>query len=111
VLAVSPAALRLAVSAESTTARNLAERGALTLCLIGPDGAAYVKTAAQPLPAEPSLSAQGLVAFEARVEKVLVDAPAAGEKAHLTSGITFTADDPEFQAQAWATTLDALRRA
>jgi Pyridoxamine 5'-phosphate oxidase len=111
VLAVTPAALRLAVSAESTTARNLAERGALTLCLIGPDGAAYVKTAAQPLPAEPSLSAQGLAAFEARVEEVLVDAPAAGEKAHLTSGITFTADDPDFQAQAWGTKLDALRRA
>jgi hypothetical protein len=111
VLAVTPAVLRLAVSAKSATARNLAARGALTLCVIGPEGAAYVKTAARALPAEPSLDAQGLAAFEARVEEVLVDAPAAGEKAHLTSGITFTADGPEFQAQAWATKLDALRRA
>jgi hypothetical protein len=111
VLAVTPAVLRLAVSAESTTARNLAERGALTLCLVGPDGAAYVKAAARPLPAESSLAARGLVAFEARVEEVLVDAPAAGETAHLISGITFAVDDPEFQAQAWAAKLDALRRA
>jgi hypothetical protein len=111
VLAVTPAALRLAIPGEATTARNLAERGALTLCLIGPDGAAYVKAAARPLPAEPSLVAQGLTAFEARVEEVLVDAPAAGEKAHLTSGITFTADDLEDQAAAWSARLEGLRRA
>ena len=61
--------------------------------------------------AEPSLAAEWLVAFEAHVEEVLVDAPAAGEKAHLTTGITFTADDPEGQARAWAARLDALRRA
>jgi hypothetical protein len=111
VVAVTPATLRLAVSAKSTTARNLAERSALTLCLIGPDGAAYVKAAARALPAEPSLAAEGLVAFEAHVEEVLVDAPAAGEKAHLTTGITFTADDPEGRARVWAARLDALRRA
>jgi hypothetical protein len=111
VLAVTPAVLRIAVSAKSTTAYNLAARGALALCLIGADGVTYVKAAARALPAEPSLEAEGLAAFEARVEDVLVDAPAAGEKAHLTSGITFTAEDPEFQAQTWATKLDALRRA
>jgi hypothetical protein len=111
VLAVTPALLRVAVPATSTTARNLGARGALTLCLIGPDGVAYLKTAARALPAEPSLDAQGLVAFEAAVEDVLVDAPAAGEKAHLTSGIAFTTDDPESQERAWAARLEGLRRA
>ena len=111
VLAITPAELRLAIPGETTTARNLAERGALTLCLIGPDGAAYVKATARPLPAEPSLAAQGLAAFEARVEEVLADAPPAGEKAHLTSGIAFTTDDPESQGRAWAARLEGLRRA
>jgi hypothetical protein len=111
VLAVTPAVLRVAVSAKSATARNLAARGALTLCVIGPAGATYLKTAARALPAEPSLETQGLAAFEARIEDVLVDAPAAGERAHLTAGITFAADDPEAQARAWAARLEGLRRA
>jgi hypothetical protein len=111
VLAVSPHLLRIGVSATSTTAHNLAARGALTLCLIGAEGVHYVKTAARALPAEPSLEAEGLAAFEARVEDVLVDAPAAGEKAHLTGGITFAADDPEAQARAGAGRLEGLRRA
>ena len=85
-----------------------AERRALTLCLVGPDGAAYVKAAAHALPA-PSLAEEGLAAFEAHVEEVLVDAPAAGEKARLTSGITFVSDDPRGQARAGAARLDALR--
>lgn len=111
VLAVTPALLRIAVPAKSTTARNLGTRGALTLCLIGPDGVAYLKTAAQALPAHPSLDAQGLLAFEAHIEDVLVDAPAAGERAQLTSGITFATDDPEGQERAWAVRLEGLRRA
>jgi hypothetical protein len=40
-----------------------------------------------------------------------VDAPAAGEAARLTSGITFAADDPAGQAREWAARLAALRRA
>ena len=111
VLAVSPLLLRIAVSAKSTTARNLAARGAMTLCLIGADGVHYVKTAARALPAEPSLEAEGLAAFEARVEDVLVDAPAAGERAHLTSGITFATDDAEGQERVWTARLEGLRRA
>ena len=51
------------------------------------------------------------MAFEAHIEDVLVDAPAAGEKAHLTSGITFATDDPEGQERAWAARLEGLRRA
>jgi hypothetical protein len=111
VLAVTPAVLRFALSASSTTAHNLAARGAVTLCLIGPGGAAYVKAAARALPTERSLAEKGLVAFEARVEDVLMDATAAGETARLTSGITFAPDDPVGQASEWAARLDALRRA
>jgi len=111
VLAVAPAVLRFAVSAGSTTARNLADRGAVTLCLIGADGAVYVKAEARPLPAETSLQEDGLVAFEARIEDVLADTPAAGEGAQLTSGITFAAADPAEQARTWAARRAALRRA
>lgn len=111
ILALSPIVLRLAVRAESATARNLADRGALTLCLIDADGATYVKAHARPLPPEASLEAQGLAAFEAHVEDVLVDAPTAAEKAHLATGITFTADDPEDQARAWSDRREGLRRA
>jgi len=111
VLAVTPAVLRFALATTSTTGRNLAARGAVTLCLIGPEGAAYVKAAARALPAERSLAEKGLVAFEAAVEDFLVDAPAAGETARLTSGITFVADDPVGQAREWAARLDGLRRA
>ena len=111
IVALSPTVLRLAVRGDSATARNLEDRGALTLCLIDADGAAYVKARARPLSSAASLEAQGLVAFEAHVEDVLVDAPTAGEKARLASGIQFTAEDPEAQARAASARLDALRRA
>jgi len=110
ILAVDPTRLRLAVPAASTTARNLAARGAVTLCLIAPAGVAYVKAAARPLPAEPFLAGQGLAAFEVHIEDVLADAPAASEAARLATGITFTTDDPAFSRDR-AARLDALRRA
>jgi len=111
IVALSPTVLRLAVRGDSATARNLVDRGALTLCLIDAGGAAYVKARARPLSSEASLEAQGLVAFEAHVEDVLVDAPTTGEKAHLASGVTFTAEDPDAQARAGSARLEALRRA
>lgn len=111
VLAVTPSRVRLSVSAGSTTARNLGDRRALTLCLVGPDGVAYVKASARPLASEPWLAAKGLAAFEAEVEDVLVDSPAPGEDARLTSGIGFAAADPERQARESAARLAALRRA
>ncbi|HUG53189.1 MAG TPA: hypothetical protein VMR21_06290 [Vicinamibacteria bacterium] len=111
VLALTPTILRLAVSGGGTTARNLRDRGALTLCLVGPDGAAYVKAAARALAPEPSLSAGGLAAFEARVEDVLADSPARGEEARLTSGITYAAADPARHSRDAIARLEALRRA
>jgi hypothetical protein len=111
VLAVTPTRVRLTVLGASTTARNLGARRALTLCLVGPDGVAYVKASARPLAPEPWLAAQGLAAFEAAVEDVLVDSPAPGEGASLTSGIAFASADPERQARESAARLEALRRA
>jgi hypothetical protein len=112
VLAVTPALVRLAMAATSTTARNLAARGAVTLCLLSAaEGATYVKADARALPPEPALAAEGLSAYEARVQDVLADAPAAGENARLTSGITFASSDAAGQASRGAARLEALRRA
>ena len=111
VLALSPSLVRLAVSAGSTTERNLRERRAVTLCLVGPDGACYVKAAARALPSEGSSSDAGIAVFEAAVEDVLVDSPAPGEEAWLTGGITFAAGDPARRARESAARLEALRRA
>jgi hypothetical protein len=110
VVALSPTVLRLAVRGASTTARNLIDRGALTLCLIDPDGATYVKAHARPLPPEVSLEAQGLAAFEAHVEEVLVDAPTASEAARLATGITFATDDTA-RSRDRPSRIEALRRA
>ena len=109
VLALAPDVLRLVVAAGSTTARNLAARGAITLCLVtAAEGALYVKARARALPA--GVLGAGLAAYEARIEEVLADSPAAGEEARLTSGITFVSDDPARRA-IWARRLEALRRA
>jgi len=110
IVALSPTVLRLAVRGDSATARNLVDRGALTLCLIDADGATYVKARARPLSSAASLEAQGLVAFEAHVEDVRADAPAASEAARLASGITFATDDPAFSRDG-ASRIEALRRA
>lgn len=112
VLAVAPDVVRLLVAGGSTTARNLAARGAITLCLVtAAEGAIYVKARARPLPSLPALGAGGLAAYEARIEEVLADAPAAGEEARLTGGIAFVSGDPARQAATWVARLDALRRA
>lgn len=111
VLAVTPGVLRLVVAAGSTTAGNLASRRAITLCLVtAAEGALYVKARARPLPALGPAFA-GRAAFEAHVEEVRADAPAAGEAARLTSGIAFVSEDPRRQAADGVARLEALRRA
>ena len=111
VLAVTPEVLRLVVAAGSTTARNLAARGAITLCLVtAAEGALYIKACAHPL-ANFALGGGALAAYEARVEEVLADTPAPGEAARLESGIAFLSEEPARQAAAAAERLAALRRA
>jgi hypothetical protein len=98
VRAVTPDILRLVVAAGSTTSRNLDTRAAITLCLVtAAEGALYVKARARPLPAT-VLTKGGQAAYEARIEEVLADAPAAGEAARLTGGITFVSEDPPRRA-------------
>jgi Pyridoxamine 5'-phosphate oxidase len=111
VVALTPTRIRLAVADTSTTARNLRARQAMTLCLIEADGVAYVKASARPLAPEPWLAARGQAAFEAHIEDVLVDSPAPGEAAWLTSGIRFAVDDPARYVHESAARIDALRRA
>jgi hypothetical protein len=111
VLAVTPEVLRLVVAAGSTTARNLAARRAITLCLVtAAEGALYIKARAHPLRAFAD-GGGGLAAYEARVEEVLADTPAPGEAARLTGGIAFVSEDPALQAEARVERLAALRRA
>ena len=95
ILALGPAALRLAVAAGSRTADNLRQRGALTLCFLLPGSAHYVKARATELegglPDHPRLAA-----FQAQVQDVLEDHPLPATEGHaeLVSGITFRKPAP-----------------
>src|SRR5262249_61277389 len=87
-LAVEPDAIRLAVGAGGSAARNLAERGAATLLIIEPERTVYVKCRA----AGPPLVASPLARFTLRVEDVLEDAAAEWEGgARITAGIGYAA--------------------
>lgn len=109
VLAEGPATLRLAAYADSTTAENLRLRGAVTLCLVEPGAAHYVKARAReltsPLP--------GRAVFEATVEDVRADEVDATREdmAVIATGITFRTTNPERRAQADEAIRDALRAA
>ncbi len=106
ILAPSPVEVRFAVGGASRTARNLRERGAVTLCLLAADLAAYVKARASERAAD-GLPA-GFVRFDARVEDVLLDE--AGEDEHgarLSAGIAFTVGDEA----AWSAGVAAVRGA
>jgi hypothetical protein len=111
IVALSPRRMRLAVRDGSTTARNLGARHAITVCLVDPEGVAYIKAAARRLAPGPWLAARGLAAFELEVQDVLVDAPAPGEPAWLTSGIRFAVEDVERYLQDSADRIHALRQA
>jgi hypothetical protein len=75
--AYTPSTLGLVVQAHSTTARNLAARGAGTLLLVEPDAVLYVKTRAVDGPLDVGGGDHGLGYFLLAVEEVLEDA--AGE--------------------------------
>ncbi len=111
VVAVDPRRLRLALYRTSGTSGNLRRNGHLTLCLIEPGMAYYVKTVAKeqqdPLNGFPELAR-----FEAAVEQVLVDQaredlePGAG----VTGGVTFRLGRPEAQVLTeWRAVVDRLQ--
>jgi hypothetical protein len=105
-LAVTPKAIRLAVGADGSGARHLAERGAATLLVVEPERTVYVKCRAAGAP----LWAPPLARFTLEVEDVLEDSAAAWEGgARITGGIVYAPalglDAPEVKA-----TLALLRQ-
>lgn len=77
VRAYTPSTLGLVIQARSTTARNLASRGAGTLLIVEPGAVLYVKTRAVDGPLDVGDDDLGLGYFLLAVEEVLEDA--AGE--------------------------------
>jgi hypothetical protein len=91
VRAYDPGTVGVVIQGRSTTARNLAERGAGTFLVVEPDTVTYVKTRAVDGPLDvtddPGL---GLGYFLLGVEEVLEDAPADWEGGvRVTSGIQY----------------------
>ena len=85
-LAVDARTLRLAIAAESRSARNLEERGVGTLLLVEPTLTIYIKCRAMGAP----LRLGDLARFSLAVEDVLEDSPTAEEgDARITGGITY----------------------
>jgi hypothetical protein len=108
VLAMDARTVRFAAYRESTTAANLRERGAITLCLIAPGSAYYLKARASEL--QPAGS---LARFEAVVEEVLADEARADLEgaATITSGIGFRVPDAAARLEAWSAQIEDLRTA
>ena len=104
-LAVDARTLRLAIGAQSRSARNLAERGVGTLLLVEPTQTVYIKCRAMGAP----LRRGELARFSLMVEDVLEDAPTAEEgDVRITDGIRY-APAPALE-EAWAkAVLAALR--
>jgi len=112
VVAVDRRRLRVALYRTSRTSENLRRNGKLTVCLIGPGAAYYLKTVA----VEQRDSMDGLAElsrFEATVEAVLADQAREDLEpgARLTGGITFDPGRPPEQVlQGWQAVVEGLRR-
>ena len=112
VVAVDPRRIRLALYRTSRTSGNLRRNGKLTLCLIGPSMAYYVKTATGEQQ-NPMQDFAELARFEATVEMVLADQTREDlePEATLTGGITFRFGRPVEEAlRGWQAVVDGLRR-
>ena len=103
--AVSPTLLRLAIAAQSGSARNLQDRGVATFLVIEPEQTIYVKCRASGAP----LLMGALARFELSVEDVSEDAAAEWEAgAGITSGLTY-APAPDLGSPETRAILAALR--
>ena len=90
VRAHSPSTVGIVIPAGSTSARNLATRGAGTLMIVEPDAVVYVKARAVDGPLEVGDDAFGLGYFLLAVEDVLEDTAGAWEGgARITSAIEY----------------------
>ena len=111
VVAVDRRRLRLALDRTSRTAGNLRRSGRLTVCLIGPNMAYYIKTAVGTLQ-DPMVGFAHLARFEARVESVLADQAQTEFEpgACITGGILFDPGRPVAATlQDWRAVVDGLR--
>jgi hypothetical protein len=109
VRAYDPGTLGLVIQERSTSARNLAERGAATLLIVEPDAVFYVKARMVDGPLEVADAAGlGLGYFLLAVDDVLEDAAADREGSmRITSGLTY--GPPPDLGASWArATLAAL---
>ena len=91
--------IRLAVSRDSRTARNIRQNSRLTIMVIDREMAYYVKGATREI--SPALAGfPSMVGLSMEVEEVLADTPTSHEVelgAQITGGITFsTTHEPEF---------------
>ena len=85
-LALSPTKIRLAIAAQSRSAKNLEARGAATLLIVEPEQTIYIKCRASGAP----LRGGELARFELAVEDVIEDVAADWEAgARIMSGITY----------------------
>lgn len=109
VLARDASTLRLAAAKGSATAENMRIRGAVTLCLVEPGAAHYVKARAREL----TSALPGRAVFEATVEDVRADEadPTFEDAAEIATGITFRTENPARRAQADVALRAALREA
>ncbi len=104
-LAVDARRLRLAIGAQSRSARNLEERAVGTLLMIEPEGTIYIKCRAT----GPPLHLGWLARFSLTVEDVLEDSPEEAEgHVRIVSGITY-APPPSLDAPWAKEVLAALR--
>ena len=108
-LAVDPARLRLAMYEKSRTVGHLKENGRLTLSLVEPGLAYYVKGRATSLP--PMQKYPRLARFEVAIEEILEDQAEEDEAgARITGGITFApAPRSGDLLKSWEETIAALR--
>ena len=90
VRAHSPSTVGIVIQAGSTSARNLAARGAGTLLIVEPDAIVYIKARAVDGPLEVGDDAFGLGYFLLAVEDVLEDSAGAWEGGvRITSAIEY----------------------
>jgi hypothetical protein len=96
----------------SRTSGNLRRNGKLTVCLIGPNMAYYIKAAAGTWQ-DPMQEFPHLARFEAGIESVLADQAREDVEPGtcITGGIRFDPGRPrEVALQGWQAVVDGLRR-
>jgi len=111
-VAVDRRRLRLALYRTSRTSGNLRRNGKLTVCLIGPNMAYYIKAAAGTWQ-DPMEGFAHLTRFEAGIESVLADQAREDLEpgSCITGGIRFDPGRPMEEAlQGWQAVVDGLRR-